>query len=127
MVREVVKANEPDSGFWNDELLIFDFPPRPDFETDGEHGWNRQDTLNVVITRRLKRTLPDKRRVSSGRRSERIEFGIEGFRRGGVVLTRRDMLELFSKAPESAGKLYPLIQAELASLIQAELSSEAID
>ena len=48
---------------------------------------------------------------------ERIGFGIEGFRRGGVVLTRRDMLELFSKTPESAGELYPLIQAELASLI----------
>ena len=33
------------------------------------------------------------------------------------------MMELFSK-PESAGELYPLIQAELASLIQAELESE---
>jgi hypothetical protein len=56
---------------------------------------------------------------------ERIQFGIEGFRRGGVVLTRRDMLELFSKTPESAGELYPLIQADLAALIQAELESDA--
>lgn len=46
---------------------------------------------------------------------ERIEFGIEGFRRGGVTLTRRDVLEMFEETPENAGELYPLIQAELAS------------
>ena len=44
-----------------------------------------------------------------------------GSGRDGVVETRRDKLELFSKTPESAGELYPLIQVELASLIQAEL------
>jgi hypothetical protein len=30
-----------------------------------------------------------------------------------VLLTRREMLELFRKAPESAGALYPLIIDEL--------------
>jgi len=34
------------------------------------------------------------------------------------------MLELFSHATAGAGELYPLIQAELASLIKAELESE---
>jgi hypothetical protein len=46
---------------------------------------------------------------------ERIAFGIEGFRRNNVILTRRDVLEMFADAPESAGDLFPLIQAELAS------------
>lgn len=57
---------------------------------------------------------------------ERIEFGIEGFRRGGIVLTRRDILEMFARAPESAGDLLPLIQADLAEMIQADLALEAI-
>jgi len=45
---------------------------------------------------------------------ERIEFALDGFRRGGVQLTRRDILEMFSKTPESFGELYPLVLNELA-------------
>ncbi len=51
---------------------------------------------------------------------ERIGFAIKGFKRGGVDLTKRDVLEMFAKTPESAGELYPLIQARLAG-------SEAIE
>lgn len=47
--------------------------------------------------------------------------GIQGFKRGGVTLTRRDILELFSKAPESAGELYPLIIDELNRITQTGL------
>ena len=46
---------------------------------------------------------------------ERVAFAIEGFRRGGVKLTRRDILEMYSQAPESAGEFLPLILAELAA------------
>jgi hypothetical protein len=59
---------------------------------------------------------PRKRKDAARRQvllDERIEFGIEGFKRGGVLLTRRDILEMFSKAPESAGELYPLTLDEL--------------
>ena len=45
---------------------------------------------------------------------ERIAFAIEGFHRGGVQLTRRDVLEMYQNAPESSGELMPLIEAELA-------------
>jgi hypothetical protein len=44
---------------------------------------------------------------------ERITFGIEGFKRGGVVRTRRDILEAFERIPETLGELYPLILDEL--------------
>jgi hypothetical protein len=45
---------------------------------------------------------------------ERIAFAIEGFRRGGVQLTRRDGLEMYKSAPESQRELMPLILAGLA-------------
>lgn len=56
--------------------------------------------------------------------NKRIEFAIEGFRRGGTELTRRDVLELFSTTPESAGDLYPLILDELDRLRKRALSIE---
>ena len=45
---------------------------------------------------------------------ERIAFAIEGFRRGGVQLTRHDVLEMYQSAPVSSAELMPLIEAELA-------------
>jgi len=50
---------------------------------------------------------------------DRIEFGLEGYRRGGIKLKRRDMLEMFAKIP---GSLMP----GMIELIRAELASEAI-
>jgi hypothetical protein len=47
---------------------------------------------------------------------ERVAFAIEGFKRGGVKLSRKDVIEMFSESPHSAGDLYPLIQEELASV-----------
>ena len=46
---------------------------------------------------------------------ERVAFAIEGFRRGGITLTRRDVLEMYAQAPESSGEFLPLILAELAA------------
>jgi len=49
---------------------------------------------------------PDKRRQEAERVAlldERVAFGIEAFKRQGVTMTRRDLLEMFSNAPESAG------------------------
>jgi hypothetical protein len=48
---------------------------------------------------------------------ERVNFALEGFKRGGAKgLTRRDIIEFMAEAPLSAGDLYPLIQEELASV-----------
>lgn len=44
---------------------------------------------------------------------ERVLLGIEGYRRGGVNLTRRDILEMYAMTPETTGDLLPLIHAEL--------------
>ena len=45
---------------------------------------------------------------------ESIALSIEGFRRGGVQLTRRDVLEMYkNEAPESQRELMPLILQEL--------------
>jgi hypothetical protein len=44
---------------------------------------------------------------------ERIRFCIEGFKLGGVTLTRRVILEGFSQMPESQGILMPMILDEL--------------
>jgi len=58
---------------------------------------------------------------------ERVAFAIEGFRRGGVKLTRRDVLEMYSQAPESAGEFLPLILAELAAEGVGENDPEGVE
>jgi len=56
--------------------------------------------------------------------NERIEFAIEGFRRSGITLTRRDALEMFKGyAPETSSELMPLIEKELA---QTGLNSQMV-
>lgn len=65
-------------------------------------GLEKQPSPNPNDTELLRKLL-----------DERVFFAIEGFRRGGVTLTRRDVLELFIQMPESLGQLLPLVQAEL--------------
>jgi len=56
---------------------------------------------------------------------ERVAFAIEGFRRGGVTLTRREMLEMYRDNPAGDGEMRPLIQEELTRITQEELASES--
>jgi len=56
---------------------------------------------------------------------EQVAFAIEGFRRGGVTLTRRDLLEMYKDTPECEGEMRPLIQEELTRITQEELAPES--
>ena len=56
---------------------------------------------------------PNDREMLKKLLDERIAFAIEGFRRGGIQLTRRDVLEMYKDAPESQRELMPLILKEL--------------
>ena len=67
-------------------------------------GLEKQRAPNQADADRMKRLL-----------DERVAFAIEGFRRGGVTLTRRDVLKMYASAPESAGEFLPWILAELAA------------
>lgn len=78
--------------------------------TDGLRAAERLD--RICERQANKNNTPERMRTLL---DERVAFAIEGFRRGGVALTRRDVLEMYASVPESAGEFLPLILAELAA------------
>ena len=78
--------------------------------TDGLRAAERLDRICELQSN--KNNTPERLRTLL---EERIAFAIEGFKRGGVTVTRRDVLELYVQAPESAGEFMPLMCEELAA------------